>query len=212
MAIYIGNTSINDVGKIQIGSTNVREVWLGNTKIWPSEVTDITFQADYIMIKFIFTDGQDFDTRTKIISPIDSGYLGFSRLDVYPASPAPILLDWGGDNTGVGNADGSTAEAILINLINYRTAYPNNATIQIECRGFWYNAIGTQPVILEATLWKGGNPIKGTPYRQFSNPTAQSTAVLDSIGKVIYSNVRDDGQLIGVFTYNNTSNVGQFST
>lgn len=177
------------------------------------DATVIEFDADYIMLKYTFTDGADLDTRTKMLSPVNSDYLGWARLSRFPASPDPIILDWGNDNTGAGNVDGTTSEAVLINLINYRAAYPSNPIIEVDCRAFWYGSLGVQPVIVEATLWKGGTVIKGTPAFQFSNPTASQTAVLDSIGKTITLSTRNsatEGERAGIFSYNNSTNIGQF--
>ncbi len=173
----------------------------------------IEFDADYIMLKYTFTDGRDLDTRTKMLAPVNSDYLGWAKLSRFPASPADIILDWGGDNTGSGNVDGTTAEAVLINLINYRAAYPSDDVIEIDCRCFWYGSAGANPVVVEATLWKGGTMIKGTPSFQFSNPTATETAILDSVGKIITlatTNSTSEGERVGIFRYNNATNVGEF--
>lgn len=170
----------------------------------------IEFDADYIMLRYIYTDGRDLDTRTNMLAPVLSDYLGWARLSRFPAT-GDIILDWGGDNTGTGGVD--TAEAILINLINYRAAYPSDPIIELDCRCFWFGAVGVNPVIVEATLWKGGTVIKGTPPFQFSNPTATNTAILDSIGKVITLETRasgTNGERVGIFSYNNSTNVGQF--
>jgi hypothetical protein len=175
----------------------------------------IEFEADYIMLKYTFTDGRDLDTRTRIVSPVSTDYLGWARLSRFPPDPNPIILDWGGDNTGTGDITGSSAEAILVNLINYRAAYPSNPIIEIDCRCFWFGSLGVNPVVVEATLWRGGTVIKGTPSFQFSNPTATATAVLDSIGKVITLATQSSasiGDRVGVFTYNNDTNIGEFST
>jgi hypothetical protein len=174
----------------------------------------IGFDADYIMLRYIYTDGNDLDTRTRIELPTTSDYLGWSRLSRWPASPADIILDWGGDNTGSGNPSGTSAEAILINLINYQTTYPTDDVIEVECRCFWYSTPGTDPVTVEATLWKGGTVIKGTPQYQFSNPTADGTAVLDSVSKVITLNTQDgttNGEFICKFSYNVSTKIGQFT-
>jgi hypothetical protein len=173
----------------------------------------IVFEADYIMLKYTFTDGRDLDTRTKMLAPVSSDFLGWARLSRFPASPDPIILDWGGDNTGNGNVDGTTAEAVLINLINYRAVYPTYDVIEIDCRCFWFGSVGTNPVVVEATLWKGGTIVKGTPAYQFSNPTADATAILDSVGKVITlstTSSTSDGERVGIFRYNNSTNIGEF--
>jgi hypothetical protein len=181
---------------------------------WKGQQQNIVFDADYIMLRYIFTDGNDLDTRTRIVSPATSDYLGWARLSRWPPSPDDIILDWGGDNTGAGNPDGSSAEAVLINLINYRDAYPSDDVIDIECRCFWFGTLGTNPVTVEATLWKGGTVIKGTPSFQFSNPTATNTAIIDSLSKVITlqtTSSATDGEFIANFSYNNNTNTGQFS-
>jgi hypothetical protein len=181
---------------------------------WKGAQQAIIFDADYIMLKYIFTDGNDLDTRSRIITPTTSDYLGWARLSRWPESPSNIILDWGGDNTGPGDPTGASAETILINLINYRTTYPSNDLIEIECRCFWYGSVGVNPVTVEATLWKGGTVIKGTPPYQFSNPTATNTAIIDSISKVITLFTRTsstDGEYIAKFGYNNSTNIGQFT-
>jgi hypothetical protein len=181
---------------------------------WKGQQQAIVFDADYIMLRYIFTDGEDLDTRTRIITPATSDYLGWNRLNRWPASPADIILDWGGDNQGFGDPTGSTAEAVLINLVNYRAAYPSDDVIQIECRCFWFDIVGTDPVTVEATLWKGGTVIKNTPSFQFSNPTATDTAIIDSLSKVITlfsKSSTTDGEYIATFSYNNSTNVGEFT-
>jgi hypothetical protein len=185
-----------------------------NFGFWQGTQQELVFEADYIMLRYIFTDGKDLDTRTRIIDPVTSDYLGWSRLSRWPASPAAIILDWGGDNTGSGNANGSTAEAVLINLINYKAAYPSNPIIEVECRCFWFSTVGVQPVTVEATLWKGGSVVKGTPQYQFSNPTATNTAILDSSSKVISlksTSSSTNGEYIATLSYNNNTNLGQFT-
>ena len=175
--------------------------------------TVVEFDADYIMLKYTYIDGRDLDTRTKILSPVNTDYLGWSRLSRYPAT-GDIILDWGGDNTGSGAIDGSTGEAILINLINFRAAYPTDDIIEIDCRCFWYNTVGVQLVVVEATLWKGGAVIKGSPPYQFSNPTSESTVILDSIGSSISLFTQasiTEGQRVGIFTYDDATKIGQFS-
>ena len=174
----------------------------------------IEFDADYIMLKYVFFDGRDLDTRTQMLDPeLMTNYLGWARLSRFPASD-PILLDWGGDNTGSGNPDGSTAETVLINMINFDTLYPSENEIEIDCRAFWFGTVGVLPVTIEATLWKGGTIIKGTPAFQFSNPTADDTANLDSFSKVITlstASSASNGERVAIFKYNRLTNIGIFT-
>jgi hypothetical protein len=141
-----------------------------------------------------------------------TNYLGWARLLRFP-STNPIVLDWGGDNTGTGNANGSTAETVLINMINFNTLYPTENEIEIDCRAFWFGIAGVLPVTIEATLWKEGAVIKGTPSFQFSNPTASATANLDSFSKVISlatTSSVSNGERVAIFKYNRLTNVGVF--
>ena len=75
-----------------------------------------TFDADYIVLTYSFTDGVDLDTRTKVTVPhigqttlADS--IGWCCSEQWPADGTPILT-WGGDNTGTG------FESVLIDLID----------------------------------------------------------------------------------------------
>lgn len=170
----------------------------------------IVFDADNIMLRFIYVDGRDLDIRARMTAPTTSGYLGWSSLNNFPASP-PYVLIWGGDNTGSGSLAASTAEAVLINLNNFRTVYSGSTTIDVECRAFWYSATGSTPVRVEATFWKGGTVLSGS--FQFSNPTATSTELLDSLTKSITTLTQSSsttGDFIATFRYNDSTNTGQF--
>ena len=43
MAIKIGTTSITEVGKIKLGSTNITKVYQGVNQIWPATVTSYAY-------------------------------------------------------------------------------------------------------------------------------------------------------------------------
>jgi hypothetical protein len=120
-----------------------------------------TFDADYIIVTYAFTDGADLDTRTRISSP-DIGqndlstYIGWCRLDQYPYNPddnsiTPILT-WAGDNTGQG------FESVFINLIEFKLQYPqySASTITIDMNAIWYVSLGIEPIIMDVMLYKGG--------------------------------------------------------
>jgi hypothetical protein len=117
-----------------------------------------TFDADYIIITYSFTDGSDLDTRTRISSP-DIGqndlstYIGWCRSEVYPdPMVANPILTWSGDNTGQG------FESVFINLIEFKLQYPSysTSTITIDMNAIWYGSLGTQPIIMDVMLYKEG--------------------------------------------------------
>ena len=170
-----------------------------------------TFNADYIMLTYQFTNGSDLDTRTRIAIPnigqiSQSTYLGWGRLLKYPNTTTPILT-FGGDNTGTG------FESILINLTNFKQQYPNETQIVADCRSFWYGTKGTNPVNVAATLWKGGTPVKSGFV--WTNTTATATYSINSVSKVINlqtQNAGTSGERVATLTYNLQSNNGSFNT
>lgn len=165
------------------------------------------FNADYIMLTYEFTTGQDLDTRTRIATPdvgqnTQSTYLGWSRYAQYPLSGTPYEI-WSGDNTGTG------FESVLFNINLFKTTYPLEEIIVIDARGFWYNILGTTPVNVAATLWKGGLPIKNGFL--WENPTAIETFQINSVGKLITLETKDansSGERIATLTYNLSNNTG----
>lgn len=206
--------------------------------------TNFTFDADYMVITYQFTDGQDLDTRTRIVA-IDgviyqeqnqaAKYMGWGQLlrvpqtAAYPpagasfcdASPRPLAA-WGLDNTGTG------FESVCIDLTQLSAGQQE---IVVDCRCFWFNIPGSNPVTISVTLWKGGCPITqgalGNPAYGFANPTATASLVIGSANKVItarnLSNLAVNssdlespavapnvtrGQRLAVITYNKLNNTG----
>lgn len=198
-------------------------------------INSFTFDADYLMIQYEFTDGIDLDTRTRVVTP-DIGqdttieYIGFganfcasggatyATNGIYPlGSGSNFILKHGCDNTGQG------FEAVLINLNNFTAAYPAENEITIDCRGWWFNTVGVNKVKLDLTLWKGGTIVIPTfdnnslpTHYTFTNPTATSTLTLTSSGVVVPGPALNNGTApnnneayrIGVIKYNLTTNVG----
>ena len=172
-------------------------------------VNRFTFDADYLMVQYEFTDGQDLDTRNRMVTP-DIGqdtaveYLGFGASScnsstyntngIYPTSATQsgnnYILKHGCDNQGTG------FETVLINLINFKSSvinptHYNASEITIDCRGWWFVTPGTNPVKLNITLWKGGTIVQptfdsGQPTSfTFTNTNPTNTLVIKSSGKVV---------------------------
>ena len=193
---------------VSLTSTLTASVTMNTPQIYVS-VNRFTFDADYLMIQYEFTDGQDLDTRTRIVTP-DIGqdttveYIGYGASScnsntyntngIYPTSATysgnNYILKHGCDNQGTG------FETVLINLINFKSSvinptHYNASEITIDCRGWWFVTPGTNPVKLNLTLWKGGTIVQptfdsGQPTSYtFTNTNPTNTLVLKSSGKVI---------------------------
>lgn len=167
------------------------------------------FDADYIMLTYEFTDGLDLDTRTRIAIPdigqdTQQDYLGWSVQNAWPITGTSILK-WGGDNTGTG------FESVLINILQFKIDYPLETSFVVDARCFWYNVVGTNPVDVAATLWKGGTPVKSGFI--WTNPTATNSSSIDSVGIVITSDgspnkALTSGQRAATLTYDLVTYLG----
>ena len=221
---------------VSLTSTLTASVTMNTPQLYVS-LNRFTFDADYLMIQYEFTNGQDLDTRTRIVTP-DIGqdttveYLGYNANacfstgsnfltnGIYPVgssftNPSNYILKHGCDNRGTG------FESVLINLTNFATIYPNENEITIDCRGWWFTLAGTNPVKLNVTLWKGGTIVQptfdtGQPTSYtFTNTEPDNTLVIKSSGSVVpgpasAGNVplNNNAHRIGVIKYNLTTNVG----
>lgn len=166
--------------------------------------TNFTFDADYMVITYQFTDGIDLDTRTRIVSIDDATYadqngqgkhIGYGQYHrtpqsaTYPSDLSPVricdlpnepLAIWGSDNTGTG------FEAVMIDFTQLGV---NQSEVVIDCRALWWANVGINAVNLSFTLYKGGCMIKqgrnGSPTFTFTNPEATATLSGASASKVI---------------------------
>lgn len=209
--------------------------------------TSFTYAADYIMVTYEFekddnNNGDDLDTRTAIRVP-DVGqndgslYLGYggggsigyaqngdvlwnvtaegqaatSYVSYWPNSTNPYLI-WGGDNQGTG------FESVLIDINEFKAAYPSATEMTIDHRAWWWGDESTKPVNVKATLWKGGTPVKvstsGTGKYYWNNPASTETLVVDSVGRVITVQGTEatigntKSERIATFKYNLTTGAG----
>jgi hypothetical protein len=210
--------------------------------------TNFTFDADYMVITYEFTDGDDLDTRTRIVS-IDGTtyadqngqgkYIGWDQYRRTPnltstyvesgsicTLPSPPLAIWGSDNTGTG------FESVMIDFTQLGAGQNE---VVVDCRAFWYDTVGTNPVTLSFKLYKGGCMVKqggsGSPAFNFTNTTATSSLAMASASKVITAfknssqiatgssdlespNVNRSitrGQRLAVITYNRSTNEGSLN-
>jgi len=180
------------------------------------EPTGFTFDFDYMVVDYYFTNGNDMDTQTYISRPsimsfsdvYNEGYVGTcgqsdSRV-YFPNSVNPII-SYGGDNH-----DTSGVESILFDLTQFKLQYTGN-TIELTFTAIWFFTGSPDPVSLRATFYKGGFMYQdGYTFRN-DNPT--NSKLVMSEGKVITSeNIKTcvPFEEVGKFRYNLISTYGQF--
>lgn len=172
---------------------------------------NFTFDADYIVLTYAFNDGTDLDTRTRVTVP-DIGqnslpdYIGWCCSEQWPTSGNPILT-WGGDNTGTG------FESVLIDLIQFKSDYPGQNIITINANAGWYGDVGTNPVYIQAKLYKGGTMVAVPEDYTFINEGYTSAYGAISTGDVVTLDLLTnciDGQNVRSLEYNLTNYNGRF--
>lgn len=195
--------------KIPMDNMSVKDVWITDETPDEYDPYEFFYLADHMVITYSFTDGLDLDTRTKLVSPTDdvfsdggaNDYLGWdrgwnTRLDD-PFASEKSVLTWGEDNTGTG------VEAVWVDLAKMRTLRTSWQNIKIDCRAFWYNTVGTNPVSLDVMLYKGG-AMQSDGYG-FANPTATDSKSLGFTTRAVTLATQTSstpGERIAVMNYN----------
>lgn len=186
------------VFNLRTGSASGPIVASASVKVVDPGDTSFIFNADYMVIEYIFTDGLDLDTRTKLVAPSVGAYVGWGLSDT-----VTNLLTFSGDNTGTGT------ESTLFRINNYKISYPVTNNIKIDCRAQWYNTVGVNPVGLKITLWAGGTMEK--QGFTWTNPTAtQSLVFAATVKQITFSSKvgASLGERIAVINYNTTTGEG----
>jgi len=190
------STGVNYVATVTdtvTGCTSTQTITVGQTTF--------TFDADYMVITYQFTNGSDLDTRTRLVS-IDgttwsdqnaSGrHIGYGQYSRTPQSAGYItsgnvcdivtkpLAMWGGDNTSTGYESC---------VIDFTQLSAGQNQIVIDCRALWWGTLGSNAVNIAFTLYSGGCMVaqggSGSPAYNFTNPTATSSFSSSSASKVI---------------------------
>ena len=189
-------------------------------------VTEFTFDADYAVLTYKFSDAKDLDTRSRIVEPNIgmNNYLGYRAGQCFPTDPSwsetnipsAAVIDWSGDNRGTGY------ESILIDIQKLKALKPDMVNFVVDLRAAWFNAggpMGVLPVEVKAMFYKGGTMLKSQPVTnplsyEYTNPTATNSLQVTSDSKVINTRLQDDGgvrlQRLAVFKYNVVTKVGSF--
>ena len=183
----------------------------------------IEIDADFVVFTYQFFDGSDLDTRTRVVYPnigmdVQPNYVGYGKLNTFPTSitwsntviPTGSIVDWAGDNTGLGY------ESVLLDIQKLLIAQPATVEITVDLRCEWYGVKGVLPIEIKAVFYKGGAMIKGTPNSfQYTNPTAISTFIYITPSKVVNMKYVDDtglrGERFATFTYNFINKTGIFN-
>ena len=189
-------------------------------------ITEFTFDADYAVLTYKFSDANDLDTRSRIVEPNIgmNNYLGFAAGQCFPTDPSwsktnipsAAVIDWSGDNQGKGY------ESILIDIQKLKTLQPTMVNLVVDLRAAWFRSgepMGVLPVEVKAIFYKGGTMLKSQPITdplsyEYTNPTATNSLQVTSDSKVINIRFQDDGgvrlQRLAVFKYNVVTKVGSF--
>lgn len=168
------------------------------------------FDFDYLVLTYTFNDGNDLDTRTRLVSP-DIGqnaagtYLGWGQQRSATRNSKNILV-WGGDNTGRGQ------ESCIFYLNELVSQFPDMTDITIDCRAMWYGSTGTL-VNIAAFLAKGGTPFKtGFSYGVNSATNTQTIASFQRVMSYSSQTAEDSGQRVATLKYNIPTVTGIFDS
>ena len=177
----------------------------------PFSTGAFNFDADYIVLTYAFTDGSDLDTRTRMTSPNigqtgDNQFIGWCGLAQFPEPPTAPILEWSGDNTGVG------FESVLINLIELKSQYPATGDVSIDLAALWYGTPGTNPVVIDCMMYKGGTMYLDTENFIFYNDGYTGAYAVASLGTVVNLNISDcvPGDHVSTLQYNVVTFNGTF--
>jgi hypothetical protein len=188
-----------------------------------------TFNFDYMLCEYFFTDGRDMDTVSYMtvpsimestssdpdaIGPVSGSgkyynYVGTCAVSSsgpqFPLSPTTPFLIYGGDNL-----TSSGTESILFDLIEFKNQNPGTVNIEFAFTADWYGSVGANPIYMRATLWKGGTPVQvGFTWE---NTTATGTYLVESNGTVTTLSVQncEPYELVSKLQYNVNTFSGQF--
>ena len=155
-------------------------------------VTEFTFDADYAVLTYKFSDANDLDTRSRIVEPDINmnNYLGFGAGQCFPADvswsqtniPTIAVIDWSGDNQGIGY------ESILVDIQKLKALKPDMINFVVDLRAAWFRSgepMGVLPVEVKAIFYKGGTMLKSQPVTdplsfEYTNPTATNSLQVTS--------------------------------
>lgn len=185
-------------------------ILINGKEIFFGKETSVINDFDYLVIRYIWTDGRDLDTDTRIINAdklpnINNIGLGYD----YPQDgelghqqqQVPInsylensVLFWGRDNMGTATPETPMEENILISRKTldgdeYFELLPDILNIQL--RAMWFSEVGSNPVKIEIVAYKNGVMKRDDITYSFYNEGGEKVKFLDSEGNEKESLVLD---------------------
>ena len=133
----------------------------------PAAARVLIVKADYYVISYGFTNGQDLDTRTFLLNPLTQqqlGPVGWCKDEEIAVNGVPIVK-WGDDNTGTG------FESVLFDRLAYEEQFPNVAPPELLLNAFWFVEKGDS-VKISVTGYLGGTMVLDEAAFLWTNPTA----------------------------------------
>lgn len=170
-------------------------IYSGSIELNPSGI-------DFYVITYQWFDGQDFDTRTRVISPTTSSYVGWGQNDDALAIDGGFVLRWAGDFLGT-----SGKESILFDAKRFAFGYPTATSARIELRGQWFSSVGSTPIRLTVVSYVGGAMVVVGDSLNVNNPIRWANPTADDV----LTNYATTTRTVSTFSQNPNS-VGQFMT
>mgnify|MGYP000070573014 FL=1 len=125
---------------------------------------------------------------------------------MFPDNEGTPILTWSGDNTGQG------FESVFVNLIRFKELYPSETSLTIEMSAMWYGTLGSNPVIMDVMMYKGGTISLVQEVYMFANDGYSGIYGVASTGTTITTQSQEcfDQELVAKLQYNLTTYNGQF--
>lgn len=156
---------------------------------------------DFLVLEYLFEDGNDLDTRTSISSGGENGpTVGWCRSMSYNGTNPPVpWYDFGGDNTGTGN------ESVLIYIKNIRDTYPNDNIVG-KAAAMWFGNRVSGNITLTLSSYRGGTMSKtGYTWTNIGGELISSISINKNIQLV--SRECSDEEIASFFTYTVDNNL-----
>jgi hypothetical protein len=177
-----------------------------NGFIDPPTKRRFVFDFDYLVLTYSFTDGDDLDTRTRIVDPNIGDFIGWGKSSSVTQN-TKTLLQWGGDNTGTGE------ESCMFFTRELVSEFPTITNFTLDCRCMWFGTVGRQPVKIKAFLAKGGTTFKtGFSFGVNGASDSQTIASFQKIISYASKNAADDGVRLATLKYDINSVTGIFDS
>ncbi len=113
------------------------------------------FDCNYLQFYWWWTDGKDLDIRGEFIKPtaLAGQTVGTEKLDkITNGSGSITYMQWGKDNT----TDTAGYEGIYIDVDALKQLGLPGNEIELKFSATWYAEVGTEPVVIKASGYKGG--------------------------------------------------------